>query len=329
MMATAGDMQARVALPSVINAEALRDTAPDGRIVFLEGQTMGTLWRLRARAPMALAESGLRDAIVARLMDLVRQMSHWDAASELCHFNALAGGHWASLSPDFATVMRAALVLADHSGGAFSPCMGKLVNAWGFGPTGPVASPPDAAQVAQLLPFCDARRLAMDGARLRQPDGLWLDLSGIAKGYAVDALAQMLRGLGLRHGLIEVGGELAGWGVQGDGQPWWVDLETPPDARLPLLRVALHGLAVATSGTYIKGNHNLDPASGYPASSGVIACSVIHQQAMIADGWASALSVSGPDGGLALAARHHLAVRWVMRDGSEVLSAALHEMIEN
>jgi thiamine biosynthesis lipoprotein len=324
MIAAVGAMQVRVALPPVIDGDALRALDPKAPVVALSGQTMGTVWRVRA----VWSGTDLREAIVARLGDLVQQMSHWEAASELCLFNDLRGGEWASLSPDFARVMGAALALTQSSHGAFSPAMGRLVDASGFGPPGPVEALPDDGAVAALLPSCDAARRAWDGAagRLRQPGGVSLDLSGIAKGYAVDALAAMLRAMGVRHGLVEVGGELAGWGVQPDGQPWWVDLE---GMALAPLRIALHGLAVATSGTYIRGGHNLDPSTGRPAQSGVLACSVIHTQAMMADGWASAMSVMGPEKGRKLADAQGLAVRWVMADGGEVLSKTLCDMIAN
>jgi thiamine biosynthesis lipoprotein len=329
-MSAAELAQMRIALPPMIDPSALRNAALKDQSIYLEGRTMGTLWRLRARVPLQnFSQDGLRASIEARLDEILRQMSHWDGASDLCRFNKFSGGQWSKLAPDFAKVMTAALALADVSGGAFSPSMGRLVNAWGFGPNGQVDAPPTAHEVAGLLPLCDARRLAIDDARLRQPGGIWLDLSGIAKGYAVDALAQLLRMEGVHHGLVEVGGELMGWGVQGNGQPWWVDLENPPRVALHPLRIALHELAVATSGTYIRGGHNLDPADGYPAASGVLACSVIHASAMIADGWASAMSVLGPEKGLILADQRSLAVRWVMQDGSERLSATLYDMIAN
>ncbi|NOW46624.1 thiamine biosynthesis lipoprotein [Novosphingobium sp. SG751A] len=332
MMTGAGMAQVRVALPSVIDGDALRGLDPKAPVVALSGQTMGTVWRVSA----VWAGDDLRGTIAARLDDLVRQMSHWQSDSELCLFNNLQGGEWASLSPDFAHVIEASLDLAQASGGAFSPAMGRLVDRWGFGPSGPVALPPGDDEVAALRALCDVSRLAWDGAagRLRQPGEVSLDLSGIAKGYGVDALAAMLRAMGVRHGLVEVGGELFGWGVQSDGQPWWVDLENPlgmapnPTSLAPL-RIALHGLAVATSGTYVRGGHNLDPATGRPAHNGVLACSVIHPQAMIADGWASAMSVLGPDQGREMADRRGLAARWVMEDGAEVLSAALNDMIAN
>jgi thiamine biosynthesis lipoprotein len=227
-MAAAGDMQVRVALPPVIDAEAMRGLDPKADVLMLQGQTMGTIWRVRAVWPRGDADR-VEVAIVARLDDLIAQMSHWQADSELCRFNRLTGGSWANLSPDFARVIDASLSLTHTSGGAFSPAMGRLVDRWGFGPPGPVEIAPNSQDVAELMPFCNVARLAWDSStgRLRQPGGVSLDLSGIAKGYAVDALSALLRAMGVRHGLVEVGGELAGWGVRPDGQPWWVDLENP------------------------------------------------------------------------------------------------------
>lgn len=317
---------ARVALPPRIDPAAFAPSRPPTVPIALHGETMGTVWRLRAMAPAANDPAALHALCQARLDNLVRQMSHWRDDSQLSRFNALAGGQWASLCDDFAQVIRAALAVADASQGAFSPAMGALVNRWGYGPPGPVAAPPDPATIATLLARSDWRLLALDGARLRQPGGLALDLSGIAKGYAVDALAHLVQRSGLRHGLVEVGGELRGWGIQGDGQPWWVDAETPPGTALPPLRIALHGISVATSGSYVRGGHNLDPATGTPATRGVVACTVLHDSAMIADAWASALTITGPT---AMAQSEGLAVRWVMQDGREVISPALQGMIES
>jgi len=110
----------------------------------------------------------------------------------------MPGGQWARLSPDFAQAMDAAMMITQTSGDAFSPALGRLVDCWDFGPPGPVAVAPRADHIIALLPTCDARRLAFepDTRRLRQPGGVALDLSGIAKGYAVDALDAMQRAMG-------------------------------------------------------------------------------------------------------------------------------------
>ncbi len=287
---------------------------------------MGTTWRVLYAAPVPAAV--VQAAIVERLAGLVDEMSHWAADSHLARFNRAAPGSWVALPPDFATVIDAALRVAAASGGAFDPAMGRLVDLWGYGPPGPMPEP-DPHAIAAALATAGWQRLRWDppARRLRQPGGLALDLSGIAKGHAVDAVADLLAAHGIGHALVEVGGELVGRGVQPNGEPWWVDLETPPGLDVAPLRIALHGLAVATSGDYVRGAHTLDPRTGRPAANGVVAVSVITGSAMLADALATALAVGFPNiapGGMAVAAR------LLVRDGNgirEVVTPALAAML--
>ncbi|MDF0545393.1 FAD:protein FMN transferase [Sphingobium sp. H39-3-25] len=324
----------RIALPARIDMAAMNERNPDDPVVALDGVSMGTIWRVLYAAAPSMDAGLVRSGIASRLEGLVAEMSHWEPSSLLCRFNHLPGGQWASLPHDFAKVMDAAFGIAGQSGGAFDPAAGKLVDIWGFGPPGPAAAPPADAAIREALDVSGWTRLSYDrGARrLRQPGGLALDLSAIAKGYAVDALAELLGEMGIGHALVEVGGELSGHGFQPDGQPWWVDIETPPDVAVRPLRVALHGLAVATSGTYVRGAHNLDPRSGQPAAGGVIACTVIHASAMVADAWATAFTVLGPEKGLGLARELGLAARFLNEAAAgieERFSPAFSQMLED
>jgi len=290
---------------------------------------MGTNWRLRLAAPAGFDRGGLDAAIAARLEDILAQMSHWRADSVLGGFNRSAAGTWTALPQDFAAVMTAALAIAEVCAGAFDPAIGCLVDLWGHGPVG-VAGPPSAGALSHARQLSGYRRLDFDHdrQRLRQPGGLRLDLSGIAKGYAVDALAALLRRRGCNHFLVEIGGELVGAGLRPDGDPWWVDLETPAAAVAPL-RIALHQLAIATSGDYVRGRHTIDPRTGIPVET-AMAVSVVHRSAMLADAWATALCVEPAEAMRALALRQNLAVRALIRsaDGiEEWLSPALQELI--
>lgn len=316
----------RIALPDAIDARGLAALRPGMRVQALAGATMGTTWRIRFAAH-GVDPAAIEAAVVARLDALVGETSHWDAGSALCAFNRAPAGRWRHLPRDLATVIGAALDLAAASDGAFDPAIGALVDLWGHGPPGPVDAAPGPAAIAAARARGGWRRLAWDpaAARLRQPGGLALDLSGIAKGHAVDALVALLGDLGIANALVEIGGELAGRGMKPDGEPWWVDLETPPGIDAAPLRVALHGLAVATSGSYVRGAHNLDPRTGRPAT-GVIAASVIAERAMMADGWASALTVLGAAAGIALADARGIAARLVTAD-REYLSARLVAML--
>lgn len=316
----------RIALPATIDPRAFASVDRAAPIVTLGGETMGTTWRVLYAARDVDAVR-LDAAVRARLADLVAQMSHWAPDSRLSRFNDAPAGSWHALSRDLATVMRLAARIAAQSEGAFDPAIGALVDLWGFGPPGAMP-PPDAATVADARRRSGLARLAWDDAtaRLRQPGGVRLDLSGIAKGYAVDTVADLLAAAGVTHMLAEIGGELVGRGIRPDGEPWWVDLETPPDLPLPPLRIALHELAVATSGSYVRGDHNLDPRSGRPAAADLHAVSVIAASAAEADGWATALLVLGRDAGARMAERHDLAARFATRDG-EWLSPALRAML--
>lgn len=295
----------------------------------LYGETMGTDWRVLLVAPVTRLPA-LRAKIVARLAALVDQISHWSTSSLLSRFNNAAPGSWVALPPDFARVMRAAIDLAVTTDGAFDPAIGRLVDLWGFGPPGAMPMP-DVAAISRAARVSGWRRLGWDAAnaRLHQPGGVALDLSGIAKGDAVDAIADLLAGEGVDHCLVEIGGELVGRGIRPDGEPWWVDLEPPPGAvALAGLRIALHGLAVATSGNYRRGEHNLDPRTGYSAQSGIVSASVIADTAAVADGWATALIVLGAEAGLALAQEHRIAARIVTAQ-DEVLTPALRAMLDD
>jgi thiamine biosynthesis lipoprotein len=321
----------RIAVPLALDPSCFASWRRDAAVATLDGETMGTTWRVQLAAPPGFDASALDAAIERRLEAILAQMSHWRADSLLGLFNRAPAGTWHALPADFALVMDTALAVAERSTGAFDPAIGALVDAWGHGPVA-IDAPPTPAAIARALAASGYPRLAHDreAARLRQPGGLRLDLSGIAKGFAVDALAALLRTRGHAHALVEIGGELAGLGLRPDGDPWWVELETPAPAIAPM-RVALHQLAVATSGDYVRGRHNIDPRSGQPVAH-AMAVSVIHPSAMWADAWATALGVLAPPAMEALARREKLMVRALIReDGGnarEWISPALAALME-
>ncbi|RYY05246.1 MAG: FAD:protein FMN transferase, partial [Alphaproteobacteria bacterium] len=266
----------RIALPPTIDPAALSGHDSAVELITLDGETMGTTWRVMFAAPRDSDADAVRHAIVRRLAGLVAEMSHWVPDSLLSRFNRSPTGTWTTLPPDFGQVMHHGLAIASTTRGAFDPAIGRLVDCWGFGPVA-VAGPPDAAMIEAERALSGWQRLtyAPVSRHLHQPGGVSLDLSGIAKGHAVDAVADLLRTFGIMHTLVEIGGELVGRGIRPDGEPWWVDLEAPPGILLKPLRIALHGMAVATSGDYRRGAHTIDPHTGRPINSGVVSASVI------------------------------------------------------
>jgi thiamine biosynthesis lipoprotein len=281
---------------------------------------MGTDWSLYAVLP----HPGAAEGVQAALDLVVAQMSQWEAQSDLSRFNRGVAGAWHEIPVEFAHVVEAALQIAHASDGAFDPGLGNLTEAWGFGSAGPIEAVPEQAGTPdRTIDFDPATR------RIRRGEGAALDLSGIAKGYGVDLAAEWLLENGVRHFLLEVGGELRGEGIRPDGQPWWVDVEMPPTSSIPPWRIALHDLSVATSGNYRRGfsadgvhySHSFDPATGRPIVNGVASVTVLHRDCMMADGWATALTVLGPEAAIALADTHGLAACVVAGDREHVSRA--------
>ena len=311
-----------------------------GSVRAFGGATMGTTWSVKAVLP-ATTDLAALEAMVQRALDaVVAEMSPWEPLSDLSRYNRAAPGSWTTLPAATATVLRRAIEVAEQTNGAFDPTLGALTDLWGFGPRPFSGGPPLAADIGPLRDAGGWKRLTLDGDALFQPGALRLDLNGIAKGFGVDQAAAALDRAQVKSYLVEVGGELRGVGAKPDGQPWWVELERPPtanDAEQTL--VALHDLAVATSGDYRRffdhdGRryaHTLDPATGAPTTNATVSVTVLAKDCMSADAWATALTVMPPDAALAFAAAHDLAALIVSRGPGgleERLSPALQAMLD-
>lgn len=311
------------------------------------GRSMGTTWSAQMLVPPGAAQ-GLDAALQHQLDEIVAQMSHWEESSLLARYNRAPAGSWHALPPQFYDVVDLALQVHEDTAGAYDPAAGALVKLWGFGPTGrhdgagfqlpsPIEVASTLARRARAIPQLDRTK-----RRLLQPGGAVLDFSSIAKGYGVDRLGLCLERLGVRHYLVEVGGELRGAGMKPGGEPWWVEIEGVPDAAAaasPQAMVALHGLAVATSGDYRsyfehgrqRASHTIDPRSGHPIANGVASCTVVASSCMVADALSTALTVMGVDAGLAFADARGIAGRYLVRhEGGlrEHTSAAWRELLQ-
>lgn len=298
----------------------LRSTwALDGRAV-VSGETMGTTYRVTI--PSLPAGVGV-DVVVRKLRQVLGRvdtaMSTYRLDSEVSNFNRAPADEWFSISSDTAKVASAAIAIARMTGGAYDPTIAPLVNLWGFGPAGPSVRIPDAAQIAAARRMCGhaafEARLALPALRKRR-DGLGIDLSGIAEGFAVDEMAGMLGRLGVPDFLIELGGEVRCRGNSPDGRPWTVAVETPsPVPAKSRWRMALRNAATATSGDYRKFfiiggrrySHVIDPRTGWPIDHNLGSVTVIGDSAMQCDALATALLVMGPEAGPAFAEQRRIA----------------------
>lgn len=298
---------------------------PPDSLHTLHGETMGTSWCVKLVASARVDLHALHSAIQAQLDRVVAQMSTWEADSDISRFNRAPPRSWHELPADFFTVLSCAMDVARDSQGAYDPTVGPLVAAWGFGATQGGQEIPTAAARAAACTRVGWRSVALqaDTGSAWQAGGVELDLSAIAKGYGVDLVVAHLCDLGVGAALVEVGGELRGYGKKPDGTQWRILVESSPDAvegSEPCV-IVLDGAAVATSGDHWHAfeqagtsySHTLDPRSGKPVERAAAAVTVIADDAMRADAWATALTVLGAEAGLALAHERNLAVRFVTR----------------
>lgn len=300
----------------------------------LHGPTMGTRWSASIDADRSVDVPALRQDLAAAAEQVDGQMSPWKPDSDLVRLNRAPVGDWVDLSPEILEVLDCAFEVRRLSAGAFDPCVGALVDAWGFGAA---RDAPDAQAIRaarQSMPQAMNANLELDrpGGRARKQVPLQIDLCGIAKGYAVDRMAHVLQQHGVRHALAALDGELRAIGGQAGGAPWAVAIERPEAGRRAVHGVLeLEDLAVATSGDYRHyldvGNariaHTMDARRCAPVNNTVASVTVLARTCMHADAWATALLVAGPDEGPVMAQRMGLDVLFLLRRGEGLTEVGL------
>ena len=300
----------------------------------LHGPTMATRWSVLCDIDPALEQTVLHRALAAAVEQVDQQMSPWKPDSDLSRLNRAAPEAWVALPPEIMTVLARALEVARQSGGAFDPTVGALVDAWGFGAArgAPDAAAIRAATQAMHRPAYQNLELEPANGRARKHAPLQVDLCGIAKGYAVDRMIDVLKQHGVAHALAALDGELRALGGQADGQPWAVALESPtPGQRSAHGVLELQDLAVATSGDYRhfvqvgaeRLAHTMDARRATPVRNDVASVTVLAPEGMSADAWATALLVAGGDHGLALAQRLGLEVLFLVRRAGRLVELGL------
>ena len=208
-------------------------------------------------------------------------------------------GNSVVLDEHFKRVFNASKRVYRSTEGAFDPTIGAVVNAWDFGPEGGIADI-DSTAINSIMNTVGFNRMGIRGDTLINKSGAYLDFNAIAKGYAVDLVAEFLESKNVFNYLVEIGGELRASGVHlAKEQPWRVGLDTPRfDGKQSVFKAFdFDAEAMATSGTYRKfkvdadGNrytHIIDTETGYPSQSPILSVSVIAEECMIADAYATA-----------------------------------------
>lgn len=312
----------------------------DAEIHQLSGYTMGTTFQLQfVGIPEGSSQAGLQREIESLLMRLDKELfSTYEPESELSRFNAAPIGQPFDVSPEMAEVVALAQEVSRQTAGAFDVTVGPLVNAWGFGPDIQPDRVPEPAVLQAALERVGHAHLLVDSETrtlVRQRD-IYADLSGIAKGYAVDRVADYFESVGVQDYFLEIGGELKIRGEKPGGSFWVPAVERPVDTApqaYEILSSRGEELAIAGSGDYrnyfeqdgVRYSHEIDPRTGWPIAHNLAAVYVIDSSTARADALATAFMVLGYDAGYRLATDLEQAVYFIVRDASGNFAARYTE----
>jgi len=273
---------------------------------------MGTVLTVKVRtADRNLAERAAELAS-AEIRRIHKIFDPNDPESEISSLNRSRGSESAiSVCPDMARVLGEALRIQNLSQGKFDPALGELVRLWGFSEQKSRPGIPDSSRITALIDSVGEAggiELVDGGTAVRVAPGTGaLDVGGIAKGYGVDRVVDLLAGIGIKNALVNLGGEIGVLGVGSNGRSWRVGVQHPRKNNYHLGVInQLQGMFVATSGDYErffleKGkryHHILDPGTGWPASRGAVSVTVIASSCLLADALATAAFVMGPEQGI-------------------------------
>ena len=301
-----------------------RDEAPALAEVSRTREVMSTFARLTALAPDRATAEAAVELGFARLDDVNRLMSAYDADSEIRHLNAAAAGEIIEMSSETYHCLSRSLEIADASGGAFDVTCRPLIVQWReAAKAGCLPTDEELAAVSRLV---GSANLLIDPEKrgvARALDGVQVDLGGIAKGYALDLAAEAMKKAGAVGALVDIGGDVSAVGMNQFGKPWRVGVQHPFQNGIYKV-LGLSDKAVATSGVQqrffeINGrrySHIIDPRTGRPAEQAP-SVTVIAADGLAADAWATVFSVLSIEEGKRLISEGRtpkLDVLWIAGD---------------
>ena len=282
------------------------------------GQAMGTTWSVQIADPT----TGDIQVEIQKQLNIVNAlMSTYQPDSEISRFNRTDTQPF-KISTQTQDVLSMAMTLFEDSNGAFDITVGPVVNAWGFG-FPPSLKNPTESDLEEMREYVGSNHLTLvEQTLVKDNPNTKIDLSAIAKGYAVDNVSKRLLEMGFTNFLVEVGGEIYAHGKK-DNSSWMVGIEQPQQKQGSIqLILPLENAALATSGDYrnykerdgVRYSHTIDPRTLNPISHNVASISVIASSVMEADAWATALNVLGEEEAFRLAEEHNLAIYMLLRE---------------
>ncbi|MEM8652992.1 MAG: FAD:protein FMN transferase [Pseudomonadota bacterium] len=298
----------------------------DRRVVEFSGSTMGTYYKVTAvDLPFGVHQSEIQADIESSLAKVNQHLSNWDKNSEISQLNASESVEDLTMSPMLAKVMGAAARINEQSLGRFDTTITPLIEAWGFGANGSIGKRPSNTTIANAMAISGHQQsLQITESKLRKKvPQAQVFLSAIGKGFGADEIGNALKDRGVENFLIEIGGDLYASGRNEKGVPWLVGVETPHLSKGGVIDVVgLSNLGMASSGDYrnyfeqdgVRYAHVIDPISGEPIKHHTASATVLAENGMLADAWATAMMTIGSEEGMAIADKNNIAVMFIDRD---------------
>ena len=292
----------------------------------IRGKAFNTTYSIKIKTPHKNA--ALSRKIQTELEKVNEQMSVFEPGSEINIINETPAQQIVELSDEMSKLLQQSYNIYKMSNGSFDPTVGKLIDLWGFGTKKTIEFPKDDEIKAALKQTgFNKIHFSSDYKNLKKDIGeVNINLSAIAKGYAVDKVAELLRQEGYKDFVIEIGGEVTAEGEKSEQTKGWNVGIKSPDSEENAAVVTLHNLSVATSGDYRnyfyyhdkRYSHTIIPQTGYPVEHKLASVSVFNKSCMMADGLATAIMVLGEEQGMKFADRHKIpAVFFVRTEGSD------------
>lgn len=296
--------------------------------VQINGFAMATSYSVTAIGPVpgSVFARKLHAQVAAVIARIESKTSIFEPQSDISRFNASSSTDWFPVSTEAVEVVGISMEMSQVTDGAFDITVGRAVEKWGFGPHNVAAPTRSLNPTPQSVSHIDYRKLVVRSLppALRKSDPhIRIDLSGIAKGYAVDRVAETLEAENIHRYIVEIGGELRTAGMKADRSLWKIGVAAPAGSRLDMI-LHVTDIAVATSGDYRnvylsngrRLSHIINPGTGTPISNSVASVTVVDKECARADALATALAVLGSDKGHNLGVRKGWATYFILRGNS-------------
>lgn len=295
----------------------------------LAGLTMGTTYTIKINEPAnQLSTEKINAEVENILTDVNNKMSTYIDDSELSLINKRSSREWIPVSADLHQLISDATRISELTLGSFDITVGPLVNLWGFGPPAQSQKIPNEAEISAALSktgFKNINLRSSPAALQKAIADIYIDLSGIAKGYGVDKIADYLEQQNINNYMVEIGGEIRASGVNKANFAWRIGIEKPITGQRAVQRIIkLDNIAMATSGDYRnyfeedgkRYSHTIDPQTGRPITHALVSVTVLHKSTAWADALATGFLVMGKESAYKIATQENIAVLFIEKTES-------------